>query len=799
MGRPLNNNLFGNPLNTSDNLPVLIFNTAIVNGQTLTNVFIEKQVKPTEFLISNGIISGIVDLVPNDPTSNGEACMKVITPTGQTIYAIKIYTNTIECSDGNTYYWNRFNYTNDDTITVNSMVSSQYKSAIGTSETGGKIIAIQSNINHQSFSENPASKNMLGIGGSGINATFDIISTNKSLFVVDKISLLNGGQNYKINDFISIPNVAKINVKSIESFPNYISEYKLNTKEQLFETDVSGTHSVSGGTGVNAQFTCKCDHTTGYEVSSVSIANGGTGYKKGDVITTPFGTLNIISVNESTFAITKLTISLPKTVFNQDPTAKNVAVIGGNGIGATIDITGSEVFSASTATIADGGTGYTVGDSLTIPNCGTAKIDTIDTGTKGITKISLTKSKTYYSDTDLSGTTISGSGGSGSGATFNLTTKEAPLYKYSTTNIISGGSGYKLDDTIFVSSIATITVTAVSSGGAIQTVTAKYDGIYYNIHNDLKSQTGTGGSGTGATFDILQTTDKNGYIVSDVTINTAGSNYTLSDTLTVTFGTISVTGLDNGTGAAKTISFTPDGSYHPTDMKGVNASTGGTGTGATFNIISKIGYSVTDIKINNGGKDYKISDNIQVQSYNTEAYTINLNISMTVASIEVGDYAVTNISLVNKLLEETNPAGNGVAITGGTGKGLTLNLSTTSMVGYKISTNSLSNKGFGFTVGDVLTIDSIGTLTVNKVESIFGIITGFYKYESTSTHYEDMANPNLVVSGGSGSGLTLAVTSTETKQYFISYIEINQSGNGYEVGDTLRIGTCGSVNVTEIE
>lgn len=800
MGRPLNNNLFGNPLETNDNLPVLIFNTAMINNQLLTNVYIEKQLKPKEYLVSNGTISGIVDLVPNDPINNGEACMKVITPDGKTVYAVKIYQNTIECSDGNTYYWNRYNYTssNDDTIVVNSMVASQYKAANGMSESGGKISSITPNINHQSFSSDPAAKNMNGVGGAGIGATFDISSTNKSLFTVNNVSLINGGNNYKVNDEISIPNVAKIKIKNIVSYPNYIDTYSLTQDKQLYASDVAGSYSLTGGTGVNAKFSCTTQSTVGYQVISLLLANGGSGYKKGDVITTPYGNINILSVNESTFGITAISVTPPDTVFSFDPTAKNVPVTGGSGSGASVNITGIKMYSAASATIASGGSKYTVGDTLTIANCGTILVNTVDTGTHGIEQVTLNLSPTYSSTTDLTGTTITASGGSGVGATFTLTTESQPLYQYTDSDIASAGTGYKVNDSIVIENVATITVKTVTSGGAIETISAVYDTTTYNTETNLSKQTGTGGSGTGATFDITQTSSSSGFVVTNVTVKTSGSQYTTSDVLTTTFGSLNVSKIDNGTGEIKTFTFTSDNQYYSTDVAGQNASSGGSGTGATFNILSTTGYKITEVDVNVEGLNYAVNDVVSVTTYNTETTSITTNLSIKVSAVEVGDYAVSSLSISNKLIEADDMAGADIAVTGGSGKGLTVNIVSSQVTGYKITSSSLDNKGFGYSVGDTLTVTGVGTISVNSIDSTQGIVTAFYIDQSYDSYYTDMSNSNLTVIGGSGSGLTLGVTSIETPQYFISSIELNLPGEGYEVNDTLRIGNAGSILVTGI-
>jgi hypothetical protein len=111
----------------------------------------------------------------------------------------------------------------------------------------------------------------------------------------------------------------------------------------------------------------------------------------------------------------------------------------------------------------------------------------------------------------------------------------ANLYYYSplaTTTIVSGGTGYTLNDVITVSggtftAAATFTVTGVT-GGVVNAITALAGGTYSAIPTGTLSV--TGGTGSGFTLTI------NGWAVRSLNITTAGSGYLEQPTITFSGG-----------------------------------------------------------------------------------------------------------------------------------------------------------------------------------------------------------------------------------------------------------------------
>lgn len=119
------------------------------------------------------------------------------------------------------------------------------------------------------------------------------------------------------------------------------------------------------------------DIATSDHVATVAINSGGTGYTVGDVLTVAGGT--------STFAATLLVTSVASGVidgvrvryggaYTVDPTLTANAVTGGTGSGATMDLTmdgtgwtvDRRQYRGARATPAAGGTGYSVGQFLTV-------------------------------------------------------------------------------------------------------------------------------------------------------------------------------------------------------------------------------------------------------------------------------------------------------------------------------------------------------------------------------------------------------------------------------------------------
>jgi hypothetical protein len=142
----------------------------------------------------------------------------------------------------------------------------------------------------------------------------------------------------------------------------------------VYNNVVTTAVAPSTGTGLTLTLT-----VSGGQVVSAAINNPGQGFKVGDTVTLPASTfgatiLTIGSLNVSNGYVvnvagigTAATIGgLPAVTTAADATYNNVSVTGGSGVGLvlTLVVSGGSV---TTATIVDGGFGYTAGDVITLP------------------------------------------------------------------------------------------------------------------------------------------------------------------------------------------------------------------------------------------------------------------------------------------------------------------------------------------------------------------------------------------------------------------------------------------------
>lgn len=176
--------------------------------------------------------------------------------------------------------------------------------------------------------------------------------------------------------------------------------------------------------------------------------------------------------------------------------------------------------------------------------------------------------------------------------------------------INAAGSGYVVGDELDVaggtkSHDASIEVLAVDGGGAITSARIATGGAY-TVDPSTTANAVTGGTGTGATFDLTMaatgwTILRESNRVESFTINAAGSGYAVNDTLTLVGGlgigssvnvsaaTFTVTSID-GSGGVTGLSFVSRGVYEePISPAGnLATTTDGAGTGARINAVFNI-------------------------------------------------------------------------------------------------------------------------------------------------------------------------------------------------------------------
>lgn len=246
------------------------------------------------------------------------------------------------------------------------------------------------------------------------------------------------------------------------------------------------------------------------------------------------------------------------------------------------------------------------------------------------------------------------------------------------------------------------------------------------------------------------------YEVTNVAVTTPGSNYKVTDVLSIpgsgqdTASTVTVTAV-NETKAITNVTIENAGES-TTDPTNTNASvTGGAGTGATLNVVGEAltNYQATNLTVSNGGTGYAQEDVITISADVTD-------ITAKVTAVSGG--VVTTLEITNPGESTTDLTNTGVSTEGGTGTGLTVDLTTTLIPGYKIASATVAEGGSGYEQNDTLTLD------LDKVDATF-IVQSIDTNGSISTveittpgSYSENLSGEIEPTGGTGTGASLNVT-----------------------------------------
>ena len=499
--------------------------------------------------------------------------------------------------------------------------------------------------------------------------------------------------------------------------------------------------------------------------------------------------------------------------------------------------TGGEILTASISGSAFTGTGSTTGTSPTWQG-----------GLGQGAQINVTKTNQSYTVALNSPTytnTAVGTfpGAAGSSATFDVV---ATAGSYSA-SVNDAGTGYIVNDVIRIdgstfggtsANHANIRVTAVTGGGAIQTIsvlgTAPAQEVTYN------TVAFTGGNGSAAAFNVT----RNGTTYS-AAITSLGSNYQQNDVLT--FLGSNLGGLDSTNDAQLTVTAV-DGNggiltFNVTgtavDTKSYTAVSSGanlSGVDATFDVaISGTSYTVT---VNQAGDDYSVGQDLVIAGTSLGGTSPANDLTVTVASItgstgtgpintisssgtaalegtngykigdqflvgggDLGGVASTNDAIVS--VGGVNGTGGITSLTiGGTGTDANVDYTsptyTTSASGtgavFDINRTgttysaTFSNNGSSFVASE--TIDIAGTelggtspandcqITVDTVSA--GAVATF---TVTGTAVNTQTYTNVNKAGRTGTGLSVDVT-LNSGSYSVA---LNNPGANYAVNQTFKI------------
>jgi len=203
------------------------------------------------------------------------------------------------------------------------------------------------------------------------------------------------------------------------------------------------------------------------------------------------------------------------------------------------------------------------------------------------------------------------------------------------------------------------------------------------------------------------------------------------------------------------------------------ATSGGTGTGATVNIVATPNGVVATGSLSNAGSGYSTSSSVATSGGAGTGLTLNVTTTSTNAVTAIA-YNPTASS--GQYIDEVS----GSTI-GGTGSGLTLDVVTDGF--GNLASVSVNNAGTGYTAGDIVTVNQVNGVLAVTISSV------------------DLTQTNInvtIANGGSGYAVNDVVTivgGDNTATYTVNTISggtitavtLNSPGNGYTATDVLTI------------
>ena len=345
--------------------------------------------------------------------------------------------------------------------------------------------------------------------------------------------------------------------------------------------------------------------------------------------------------------------------------ASGVSTSGGTGSGLTVDTTVNAAGAVTAIALNAAGSGYLIGDTLTLTNPNLGGVSTLNLGT-------LVGGTGYTTATGIATT----SSGSGTGATVDITATNGVI---TNVTVNAAGSGYANGETL---TIANANASGVKTLGSIATAGTGYSA----------GTVATTASGSGAGLTVSITVDGSG-AVTGATIVNDGLNYAAAETITLTNANAS------GVKTLGTISAAGTG-YTEGTTTGVATTSSGSGTGLTVDVTANASGNVTAVAINVDGSGYAASEVITITGGGGNA-------TIPVSAIH-GNGATIPVSAIH-------------------GTGATLNTATTftnaTFALSDITTMEVGATVTGGTSGTTGVITALGTnaITVDTVDGFFKV------------------------------------------------------------------------------
>ena len=296
--------------------------------------------------------------------------------------------------------------------------------------------------------------------------------------------------------------------------------------------------ATSGGTGSGLTVNTTVDADG--NITAAAVNAGGSDYLITDTVT-------VTNPNAGKILTLNLATLSGGTGYTS---ATGVAVTGGDGSSATVDITAS-AGAITNVTVNNGGTSFTAGNTITIANANATGVKTLG---------SISAAGSGYS----TGTAIAtSSSGSGSSATLNITSVDASG-GITGVAINDDGSGYAASEVLTITNANASGIATTGNVGAADA--SRTQGTYTIGTSDYITQA----DGANATFSIV--VDSNG--AATITVTDDGSGFIVNETVTVADAQ-----LGGGGGAALTFDVTAiHGSTATVPVSAIH------GNGATVNV-----------------------------------------------------------------------------------------------------------------------------------------------------------------------------------------------------------------------
>lgn len=205
--------------------------------------------------------------------------------------------------------------------------------------------------------------------------------------------------------------------------------------------------------------------------------------------------------------------------------------------------------------------------------------------------------------------------------------------------------------------------------------------------------------------------DFKGFVGLTVSTGIIATGSTISDSTLLTTQINDVTTSSRVMGEILTYVSTLDTSGSLTDVAGTNVEGyGGSGVNATFNIESNALYIASDVAIGNAGYNYKQNEVISIQNVGNLTIT-NVDVSGAIISFNFTPSDIKVGSDIAGTVSQTSTTGNGY--------GATFVVSSEKI--YVPTKVSLNYSGEGYSVGDSITLQGVGSIVVQTVQTANGV------------------------------------------------------------------------------